>query len=90
MMMMTMIVVMMKTMMNMMFDKPRFFFFSIQFSCKAPGGRTKLGRDSSHCPRCADHQFPLPTWDDSRLVLIWFVMVWNIFYFPCIENNNPN
>ena len=66
------------------------FFYSIQFSCKAPGGRTKLGRDSSHCPRCADHQFPLPTWDDSRLVLIWFVMVWNIFYFPCIENNNPN
>ena len=58
-MMMTMIIVMMKTMMNMMFDKPR-FFLSIQFSCKVPGRRTKKRAEihpivpdapilSSHC-----------------------------------------
>jgi hypothetical protein len=34
MMMMTMIVVMMKTMMNMMFDKPRFFFIVSNFHAK--------------------------------------------------------
>ena len=67
-MMMTMIIVMMKTMMNMMFDKPRFFFFEYPIFMQSPrSSHKKKGRDSSHCPRCADPQFSLPTWDDSRL-----------------------